>query len=148
MRTCRFIPLRKLAGIVALLTLVAGLAYSQTTGAGTITGTITDPSGSVVPEAMVTVKNVDTGIERKIATNAAGLYVASFMQPGRYEIGVTKPGLSTVLRKDLTLQVGQTLTLDFSMTLQTTQEMVTVTTEAPVVDTEKTDQSQVISSAL
>src|SRR5579872_4537616 len=147
MRTCRFIPLRKLAGIVALLTLVAGLAYSQTTGAGTITGTITDPSGSVVPEAMVTVKNVDTGIERKIATNAAGLYVASFMQPGRYEIGVTKPGLSTVLRKDLTLQVGQTLTIDFSMTLQTTQEMVTVTTEAPVVDTEKTDQSQVISSA-
>ena len=146
MKRVRFAFSHKLVAVLALLTLFAGLAGAQTTGAGTITGTVTDPSGAAVPDAMVTVKNADTGIERKIATNAAGLYVASFMQPGRYEIGVSKPGLSTVLRKDLVLQVGQTLTIDFSLTIQTAQEIVTVTAETPVVDTEKTDMSQVISS--
>ena len=92
-------------------------------------------------------KNTDNGIERKILTNDAGLYVGSFLQPGHYEVGVSKPGLTTSLRKDLTLQVGQTLTIDFPLTVQTTRELVTVTSEAPVVDTEKTEVSQVISTA-
>ena len=132
---------------VALMAMLAGFLYSQTAGSGTITGTVKDPSGSIVPGAAVTVKSADTGIERRVISNEAGIYVAAFLQPGNYEVSASKTGLSTVLRKDLTLQVGQTMTVDFSMSLQTTQEIVTVEGRTSVVDPDKTDMSQVISTA-
>jgi len=94
---------------------------------------------------MVTVKNVGTGVERPLTTNEAGLYVAQFVQPGVYEIAVSKAGFGKVLRPELPLQVGQTLTIDFALTVQATSETITVTAEAPVVDTEKTEMSQMIS---
>ncbi len=141
----KFCSTSKICNIFALLALLAGAAIAQVSGSGTITGTITDPSGAAVPGASITIKNVDTGIERKLDTNDAGNYVATFLQPGRYEVDVTKAGFAGVLRKDLVLQVGQTLALDLSMTVKSAQETVTVTGEAPVVDAEKTEVSQVVS---
>jgi hypothetical protein len=108
---------------------------------------LVDPSGAVVPGASVTIRNTDTGIERKTETTDAGIYNAPFLKPGNYEISVKKPGLTSLLRKGLTLQVGQTLSVDFSMEVQTAQEIVTVNAEAGVVDTEKTEVSQVVSTA-
>jgi hypothetical protein len=136
----------RFAPLAASLALVASFAMAQTTGAGTITGTVKDPSGSIVPGAEVTVKNSDTGIAQKLVSNDAGIYFAPFLQPGHYEVTASKAGLSTVVRNQLTLQVGQTLVIDFSMVLRTTQEMVTVTGQPSVVDPEKTDVSQVIST--
>ena len=138
------------AAVVFLLALSTGspkTAFCQTAGSATITGTVTDPSSSVVPAAFVTIRNIDTGIERKTETSDAGVYTAAFLQPGHYEVGVSKPGFTTVLRKDLSLQVGQTLSIDLSMAVQSTQAEVTVTGEAPVVDPEKTEVSQVVSEA-
>src|SRR5713226_6689204 len=115
------------------LALLAASAFGQTSGSGTITGTLKDPSGAVVPGAAVTIRNTDTSIDRKTQTTEAGIYTATFLRPGHYEINVSKPGFSSVLRKDLTLQVGQTLTIDFSMGLQTAQELITVNGQAGVV---------------
>jgi hypothetical protein len=137
----------KLLVVPALLALSGGVALAQLSGSGTITGTITDPSGAAVPGASVTIRNTDTGIERKIESNDAGNYVAAFLQPGHYEVEVGKSGFAGVLRKDLVLQVGQTLALDLSMSVKSTQEQVTVTGEAPVVDPEKTEVSQVVSQS-
>lgn len=137
----------KLLVAAALLSLISGIALAQLSGSGTITGTITDPSGAAVPAASVTIRNIDTGIERKILSNDAGNYVAAFLQPGHYEVEVSKSGFAGVLRKDLVLQVGQTLALDLSMSVKSTQEQVTVTGEAPVVDPEKTEVSQVVTQA-
>jgi outer membrane receptor protein involved in Fe transport len=131
--------------IAACLAILPGAAFAQLAGSATITGTVRDPSGSSVPGASVTIHNTDTGIDRKIDTNEAGLYVAPFLPPGPYEVRAAKEGFSAVVRKDLRLQVGQTLTIDFPLTLQTTQAEVTVVGLASVVDTEKTEQSQVIS---
>src|SRR5258708_397321 len=114
----------------AALVLLAGLtgaAFGQSAGAGTITGTVKDPSGAVVPGAEVTVKSTDTGIERKSMSNESGIYVAPFLKPGHYEVSASRAGLSTVVRTELSLQVGQTLTIDFSMIVKTAQEIVTVT---------------------
>src|SRR5260370_20785368 len=139
--------MRKTALRIFTLVLLAGAALAQTAGSGTITGTVSDPSGAVVPGAAVSIRNTDTDIERKIESNEAGIYNATFLRPGHYQVGASKTGLGSVLRKDLTLQVGQTLTVDFSMSLTTTQEKVTVTGRESVVDTEKTEISQVISTA-
>ncbi len=125
----------------------AGIGYAQTSGFGTITGTVKDPSGASVTGATVVVKESDTGITRKLTSNEAGLYTAPFLQPGRYEVTASQNGFATLLRKDIPLQVGQTLTIDFSMQVQATNETVTVSGVASIVDSEKTEVSQVISSA-
>ena len=138
------------ASSILLLALVTGVpqrAFSQGAGSGTITGTVTDPSGSVVPGASVVIRNTDTMIERKTETSDGGIYTAAFLQPGRYQVQVAKTGFSTVLRKDLVLQVGQTMSIDLAMSVQATSNEVTVTGEAPVVDPEKTEVSQVISES-
>jgi hypothetical protein len=132
---------------LALLLVAPHRAMAQGAGSGTITGTVTDPSGSVVPGASVVLRNTSTGIERKTETNDAGIYEAPFLQPGPYEVRAGKTGFSTVLRKGLDLQVGQTLSVDFSLTVQSAQQEVTVTSQAEIVDPEKTEQSQVISQS-
>ncbi|HTD43866.1 MAG TPA: carboxypeptidase regulatory-like domain-containing protein, partial [Bryobacteraceae bacterium] len=131
--------------VVAAAILTASAAMGQTTGAGTITGTLTDPNGGVIPNAMVVLRNTDTGTERPIATSAAGIYVAQFLPPGHYQITASKTGFARVVRTDLTLQVGQTLAVDLAMPIQTTTETVTVTGQTSAVDAEKTEMSQVVS---
>src|ERR1035441_10616104 len=131
--------------LLALLAVFAGPAFPQGAGSATITGTLTDPSGAFVPGAAVTIRNTDTAIERRIESNEAGMYSAPFLPPGHYEVSAGKSGFASVVRKELTLQVGQTLTINFSMTVQATQTEVTVMGQADVVDTEKTENSQVIS---
>ncbi len=131
---------------VVFLVLFLGVpAAAQSAGAGTISGTLTDPNGGVIPDAKITIHNVDTGIDRAVTTNGAGLYTVPFLQVGNYEVTAEKTGFSKVVRKDLTLQVGQTLTIDLQLQVQSTAEAVTVTGEAPIVDPTKTDVSQVVS---
>ena len=141
-------PFRKFAvpciAVLALLVVLSTPAFAQLAGSATITGALTDPSGASVPGASVVARNTSTGMEHASETNDAGVYVAPFLPPGPYELRASKVGFGTVLRKDLVLQVGQTLTINFSMSVQTTQTEVTVTGEAPLVDTEKTEVSQVI----
>jgi Carboxypeptidase regulatory-like domain/TonB dependent receptor len=143
----KFSNLVYFAGLwILTVALFATTAFAQNSGAGTITGTLTDPGGSVVPGATVAVRNANTAATVSLTTNGAGIYVAPFLPPGMYEITASKTGFGTILRKDLTLQVGQTLTADLALPLQTTTETVTVTGEQSIVDMQKTDVSQVVSA--
>jgi Carboxypeptidase regulatory-like domain/TonB dependent receptor len=135
------------AVLLAALTSSPFSTYAQEAGSGTITGTIKDPSGAVVPAVDITIRNADTSTEHKTQTSDAGVYTATFLQPGHYEVQLSKAGFATILRKDLTLQVGQILTIDQTLSVQSAQEAVTVTAAVPVVDAEKTDVSQVVSEA-
>ena len=136
-----------LAGLAIFVVLVVlgAPAAAQTAGAGTISGTITDPNGAVIPDAKITVHNIDTGIDREVVTNGAGIYTVPFLQVGSYEVTAEKAGFAKIVRKDLTLQVGETLTIDLQLQVQSSAEAVTVTGEAPIVDPTKTDVSQVVS---
>jgi len=94
---------------LAILLLLGGFsatAFAQG-GTGTITGTVIDPKGLSVPDAKVSVLNTETGIDRSLATTDAGVYTATFLQPGHYQVSVAKEGFSTWVRKDLTLQVAR-----------------------------------------
>jgi hypothetical protein len=138
-----------LAGLAVLALLVAfvGLAFGQS-ATGTITGTITDPKGLAVAGVDVLVRDTDTGLEKPVMTNDSGIYNAPLLQPGNYEVTAMKGGFATVDNKNIVLQVGQTIALDMQMPLQSQQALVTVTTEAPLVETEKTEQSQTVSENL
>ncbi len=126
----------------------AGPAGAQTAGTGTISGTITDPSNASIAGAIVDVRDVDTGIVRTIQTDDSGLYSATFLQPGHYEVSATKAGFGRVEQKDILLEVGHSLAVNLSLPVQTTAETVTVTAEAPLIEPEKTDLSQTVSQTL
>ena len=118
----------------AILTLAcAGLALAQTS-AGSIRGAVTDPTGSVLPNAQVTVKNLDTNSERKLLTNDQGLYNADNLLPGDYEVGVEVRGFRRFIKR-VTVLTGNTHTADFSLTIGASTEAVTVTSEAAQINT-------------
>ena len=135
------VPVR---GILSLA-LAAGMLSAQNAGSGSINGTVTDASGSVVPGAAIVIHSQDTGIDQSFTSNASGVYVATFLRPGTYDVTASKQGFNKTARKDLNLQVGRVLTIDFSLAVQNSNETVTVSAESPIVDTEKTEVSQVVS---
>jgi hypothetical protein len=133
--------------LAALLFAFASLstAYAQG-GTGTITGTITDPKGLPVPDAKVSILNMDTGIDRPpLSATDSGFYTAPYLQPGRYQVSVTKDGFQTYIQKDLPLQVGQTLTINAQLTVGTTAATITVVGEAPLIEPDRTEVSQTVS---
>jgi hypothetical protein len=133
---------------IFLLAVSVVCGYSQTAGSGSIAGTVKDPAGAVVAAATVVVHSNDTGADRKLSTNEAGIFSAAFLQPGHYVVTVDKTGFTKAERKDITLEVGRTLELDFSLTVQSGAETVTVTSETPIVDEDKTEVSQEVSKNL
>lgn len=136
------------ATAVLACSLSAATAFAQTAGVGNISGTVTDSTGAIVPNATVTVINTDTGVRRDITTDSKGDYLAQFLQPGRYEVIATGAGFGKVDRKDLVVNVGQTLTVDAALAAAGTSTEVQVTSEMPILDTEKTEVSQVVDQNL
>jgi hypothetical protein len=134
--------------LAILLSLVGftAAAFAQG-GVGTITGAVTDPKGLSVPQARVVIKNTETSLERPLETTDSGAYTATFLQPGQYELTVSKDGFSTFVRKDLVLQVGQTLTIDVEMTVGTSVSEITVTGEAPLIEPDRSEMSQTVSES-
>jgi hypothetical protein len=140
--------LATLALAVFLSALSALAAWGQTSGAGSIAGTVSDASHALVQNAAVTIINVDTGVSHAFKTNASGMYVAPFLLPGHYKIDATAANLGTVEARDLNLLVGQTLTIDLTLTIKSAQTTIEVTGEALTLDPEKTEVSQVVDQEL
>jgi hypothetical protein len=106
---------------------------AQVVGA-TLSGTVTDTSGGVVPNADVTAKNISTGIARTAVTNGSGLFTVPNLQPGPYEITVAAGGFNTDVRSGVTLNVGQELVLNFTVKPGMAIQKVEVNAEAPTVN--------------
>src|SRR5262249_31541541 len=104
--------------------------------------------GLAVVGVTVAILNTDTGIEHTYPTNQSGIYVAPFQQPGHYQVTATKEGFATIARKELVLQIGQTLTIDIQILLRAVENEVTVTGEMPLIEIDKTGHSQVVSENL
>ncbi len=101
------------------------LVFSQTDSAR-ITGTITDPSGAVIPSASVTVKNEKTGQERKVSTDEHGIYLVPQLQPSTYSLTAAAPGMANGEFKGIELQVGQERTLNIALSPAATTTQVNV----------------------
>ena len=136
------------ATAVLALSLAGVPALSQTSGVGNIAGNITDATGAQVPNAAVTIINTDTDVSRDARANGEGEYSVQFLQPGHYEVIVTAPGFGKVDRKNLTVNVGQILTVDAALSAGATATEVQVTSDTPILDTDKTEVSQVIDQNL
>jgi hypothetical protein len=120
-------------------------AYAQVAGA-TLTGTVKDPSGAVVPSAQVAITDVATGVTRTVASGGAGLYTAPNLLPGSYEVRVTATGFTTTVQKGITLTVGAQQVLDFTMQVGQMNQTVEITTEAPTVELTSSELSATVNS--
>lgn len=133
---------------LVMLVFPAAMAWSQTSGAGSIAGSVVDASQAVIPGASVKITNVDTGVSHAYETNSVGLYSAPFLQPGHYKVTASATGLGTVEAKNLTLQVGQTLTIDLTLSVKSATTTVEVEAASLVLDQDKTEVSQVVDQEL
>ncbi|OFW39666.1 MAG: hypothetical protein A3J28_12520 [Acidobacteria bacterium RIFCSPLOWO2_12_FULL_60_22] len=104
-------------------------------GEGSIQGTVTDTSGAVIPGATITVTNMETNLQRTATSNSSGLFGASNLPPGRYRVQVSMAGFQTSVRENMTLVVGQQLALNTALQVGEITQQVTVTGEAPIVNT-------------
>ena len=111
----------------------ASLARAQATGG--MTGAVTDGTGAVVPGVTVEITNQGTGQTRVVVTGADGFYNAPLLAPGQYGVKATLAGFKTVVRENLTVRVNDTARVDIAMIVGGVEENVTVTGEAPLVET-------------
>lgn len=131
--------------LMVCMLLASGVALAQGVGAsGDITGTVTDPSGAVLTNATVTATDVEKGIRRSTKSDSSGRYEIPGLSPSMYSVSAEHSGFQTTVQKGVVINVGQTTTLDFHMKVSGTVESVEVTTEAPVVDTERAHQADTI----
>ena len=128
--------------MICLCLLAAPLAAQ--TAQGRISGTVSDPDGAVIPGVEVTATNAETGVATKATTNEVGLYVLPFLQPGRYVISATTPGFKTYERPGIIVETSQVMELNILMELGAVTETVTVTSEAPLLQTSDSTVGQFI----
>jgi len=109
-----------------------------------VSGTVTDPSGGVIPGAQITVTNLNTGVDTKTTTNQEGFYTVPLLQPGNYNILARKEGFSAVTHSGIALETGIRTTVDVRLLLKTTVETTTVTAEVPLLEEESSSVGQFI----
>jgi len=131
------------------LVLVGGLAIApnavgQASFTGTIVGMVTDPTGSSVVGAAVTITNVATNEVSRATTDAAGAYYVPNLRPGQYQVTVEAPGFKKFIREAVPLQIDQRARVDAALTLGPTMETIEVTAAAPVLQTETGAIGQVV----
>src|SRR5580692_8407078 len=128
------------------LLLVALIGFSASTFAqqATIVGTVTDPSGAVVPNVSVILTNTETGRSVTIPTNDAGQYVAVDLQIGHYVVKAEAKGFKAAEQKDIVLTIGARIRVDFQMQMGAAQETVTVEANAVQVQTDSGERSNLI----
>jgi hypothetical protein len=127
--------------VITCITPAAAAAQQQL---GAIQGTITDQTRALLPGVTVTVTNLDTGVARATTTNEAGIYRVPSVEPGRYKVVAALAGFGTATQTDLTVSVGATLGVNFTLTPGAVEETVTVAGVAPDIQTEKADVSAVV----
>ena len=112
---------------------------------GTITGTVQDVTGAVVPNAQVTLLNTDQGLTQQTKTSSNGGYTFSPVRIGHYTVTVTATGFAKTTQKNLTVNVSQTLMVNIQVKLGAATETVEVTTAPPLMQTEEASVGQVVS---
>ena len=127
--------------------LVGGLAPASLRAqavTGSLLGTVTDSSGGVVPNAKVTITEVNTGIKRTMETNASGNYVFPALEPGVYRVSIEQPGFRMAVKDGVNVLVNTTVRADLVLQPGALSETITVTAEIPILQTDRSDTGRKI----
>jgi len=136
----------QVAAIFVMATMLFPAALRAQVAGGTLSGTITDPTGRAVPQAQIVITNVATGVERVVTTNADGFYTAVNLLPGEYQVKISATGFNTEVKTGITMNVGAQQTFDLSLHVGTVSHTVQVTTEAPAVQVTSSEISATVNA--
>ena len=128
---------------MAMLSIVP--VEAQVVGAS-ISGTIRDASGAAVPQAEITIHNLETGAIRKLTSDDAGYYSAPSVPIGHYEVIVEKPGFSTQSETGINVVVGQSAIIDLSLAVGKVEQQISVTDVPPALNTTTQQTSGLVSA--
>ncbi|HUK24622.1 MAG TPA: carboxypeptidase regulatory-like domain-containing protein [Terriglobales bacterium] len=148
MRRCFSVTSERSSLLVAILVALAtclllpNSAAAQATAA--INGTVRDQGGAVIADATVVLHNRDTNLNRTVTTNSVGVYVIPDIQPGNYDLRVTRTGFSPAVKSGIALLVNQTATFDFTMQTGTVNEVVSVQANAVTLETSTAELGEAI----
>jgi hypothetical protein len=131
--------------VIGLCLLLSVPSRAQVAG-GTLSGTITDASGAVVPNAEVEIKNSATGITKTIATSTEGYYTAPNLLPGNYEVAVSAPGFNTEIKKGIVINVGSQPVFNLVLQVGLVVNQVEVSTDAPTVQLSSSELSATVNA--
>src|SRR5205085_4556008 len=134
-----------LYSFIALL-FASGL-FAQTAATGAITGRIVDPQGAVIPNVKVTATNIDTGVEVPTTTTAAGNYTFPNLQTGVYNVHVEAAGFARGNANNVRIEVGAHRDVNFTLQVAGATTTVEVTSQAPLIESTKTEVSTVVTEA-
>ena len=132
---------RSIALLVSIILLLAAASPSRGQASAAISGTVMDSSGAAVAEVAVTTKNLETGGLRSSTTDETGRYLVLSLPVGVYEVTASKSGFQSAIRTGVHLVVGQQATVDLRLTVGAVQAQITVTEDAPIINSLPTDIS-------
>ncbi|MEO6982687.1 MAG: carboxypeptidase-like regulatory domain-containing protein, partial [Edaphobacter sp.] len=137
--------MKKFLGVISVLFLAVGMSYGQaiTANAGSIQGTLTDPTGAVIPNANITVTGMDTGSVVNLSSNSAGFYSIGPLNPGNYIIDIIAPGFQKLEVKTV-VRTGTATSGNFKLTVGQSNETIEVDAGAVQINTEQAGVSGVI----
>src|SRR6267142_7011174 len=133
-----------LAGILGVIALTSGLVFGQEFSA-TMSGVVHDAGGGLVPGVSVTAKHTDSGLTRTVITNETGSYRMPALPVGAYEVTAELSGFKQQVRRGINLVVTQEAVVNFTLEVGDLKENVTVTEEAPLVNTTLSSTSGLVS---
>lgn len=134
-----------LVSLMACLLLAAGAARAQGVGAsGSISGTVTDPSGGVIPNASIVATETDKGIQFSSVTDSNGRFQFAALPPSTYSVTAMVSGFQTVVQKGVVVTVGGAAVVDFRLKVAAAAETIEVSAQPPVVDTQRGSQSNTL----
>src|SRR3954452_7063328 len=136
--------IRSLSHVLALAAFLGLPAVYAQVNTSTISGTVSDESGSAVPNAKVMTTIIATGQQREAVTNAVGEFVLPQLAPGAYRISVTAPGFQTGVVENLTLNIAERASINVVLRLGQVSEQVTIEASAPLLEQETASLGQVI----
>lgn len=128
------------ASLTLLFFFVSAFACGQTITSGTVVGSVTDATGAVVPSAVVTIQQTDSGTVRTTKTNESGQYRFPFLKPGEYSISAEATGQTTGTSR-FSLLVGQEQQVNLSLSVQSVSQSVYVSSDTPLLETENANQA-------
>jgi hypothetical protein len=138
-----FVALRPWALSLAFLLVLTVVAPAQTF-TGSISGTVTDPAGGLVPGATVNLTNLDTNDSRRQLTNDSGVYTFTAVPPGRYRLTLEHPGFKRMVQEPIEVRVQQFETLDLALEVGQTNQTVEVSGQVALLDSATSSLSQVV----
>jgi len=134
----------KLIHVIAVYSLLVGLNSNAQVFLGTIQGAVTDQSGAVIARAKIMVRNSDTGVALSGESNQAGVYFIGELRPGNYQLEAEASGFTRFVQRGITLRVEDRLRIDVRLSVGPVAEVVEVTAQAPLVESESTTLGKVV----